>query len=111
MLNNTATRILDPSGRDVLMPESLCIQGSDDPPAHLLNDDCQKVIETPACIIELASDHLFYFRSVGWNFTVLIEAICRDGSWNAVRCLKNPATSYIVSLLRQGKFIPGSVLG
>jgi hypothetical protein len=105
-------RILDPSDRDVFLPDDLCLtQEKADPPLPLPIDDYQRVIETPACIIEMSPERIFYVRSVDWNFTVLIEVILEKGQWIAINCLKNPSASFISALLKEGKFIPGSILG
>lgn len=105
-------RIFDPSDRDILLPDNLHVQQAEnDPPAHLLIGDYQRVIETPACIIELSPEHIFYFRSVEWNVTVLIEVILQKEQWIAVNCLKNPSVAFIMDLLREGRFIAGSALG
>ncbi|HEV7330496.1 MAG TPA: hypothetical protein VGN63_05600 [Flavisolibacter sp.] len=105
-------RIFDPSNRDVLLPKDLCLeQEGAEPLLPLPIDDCQRVIETPACIIEMSPERIFYFRSVDLNCTVLIEVIFEQGQWIAVNCLKNPSTPFITALLKEGKFIPGSLLG
>ena len=105
-------RIYDPTDRNVFLPNDLCLkQEKAEPTLPLPLNDYQRVIETPACIIEMSPEHIFYFRSVDWNFTVLIEVIFTQGDWIAVNCLKNPSASYISALLKEGKFIPGSTLG
>ncbi|MBB1286880.1 hypothetical protein HRH25_21035 [Flavisolibacter sp. BT320] len=105
-------RIYDPTDRNVFLPNDLCLkQEKAEPTLPLPLNDYQRVIETPACIIEMSPEHIFYFRSVDWNFTVLIEVIFEQGDWIAVNCLKNPSAPYISVLLKRGKFIPGSVLG
>ena len=110
-MTGTDMRITDPMDREVVFPGELRVESEiKEPTGVLLFDDFQKVVATPACIIELAADRVYYFRSVEWNVTVLVEAVCREGHWLAVKCLKNPSSPYITSLLRNGKFIAGATL-
>ena len=99
--------VTDPFGKNILFPKGIFIHGankySDD-----AYDDFKTVVEYPACIIETTDGSKFYFRALGWNFNILVEVIKNKNTWQVVYCTLNPGTTFISSLLKKGKFIPGS---
>lgn len=109
-MENKTTIITDPRNREVHLPDGLCMQGGAEGLPPNAYEDYAKVVETPACIIEWPDEHVFYFRSLGWNFTVLIETAFMDDRWLATACYKNPDPAYIRTLLKDGNFIPGEAL-
>lgn len=102
--------VVDPRGRVVHLPLTLY-------PDVRLNesqvylDGLQKAIQAPACMIEMSSGELFYFRSIGWSITVLIRAVLQDGLWRATECIENPDPEFIQDRLKEGTFIAGSSMG
>jgi ATP-dependent RNA circularization protein (DNA/RNA ligase family) len=99
----------DPLGKVIYFPLGICIQG-EDIDAEDIYDDFKRVIESPACIIEMHDSRKFYFRALGWNLNILLEVVLQEDKWVAINCIKNPDTDYISTLLKKGKFIPGSSL-
>lgn len=99
------TLITDPLGNKVNFPESLCT------PEQLkqegeVYDDITTVITKPAILIELSGSspvELYYYRSIGWNHTLLI-GVRRSGSgWEAFQCERNPQFALLSNLLKNGK--------
>lgn len=109
-MDNKTTIVTDPRNRQVHLPADLCLQAEAQGPLPPPYDAYAKVVETPACIIETLDQHVYYFRSLGWNFTVLIETVLYEGHWVATGCYKNPDAAYIQQLLRGGNFIAGATL-
>ncbi len=111
LLSNLSTIVNDPLGNSIHLPRDICLEGGPEKLPKEIYDEYRNVIETPACIIEMQDGSKFYFRSIGWDFTVLIEVSFKEEKWNAIRCLKNPPTTYIQALLKDGNFIAGSSIG
>ena len=109
MLNEN-TKIVDPLGRLIELPAGLCLDADSQAAVAEIYDSIHTVIEAPACLIEMSPTHLYYFRSIGRNSTVLIEASFRQETWTAVRCERNPSSVSVLELLANGKFIAGKSL-
>jgi len=107
---NENTKIVDPLGRLIELPAGLCLDEDSQLTDAVIYASVRTVIEAPACLIEMSPTHLCYFRSIGWNNTVLLEALYRQETWTAVRCERNPSTALVQALLADGKFIAGKSL-
>jgi hypothetical protein len=109
-----AVILKDPFGLQVTIKDSLCFV--DDPgerDSRLLND-FRTVIERPAFVIDMRAGNppsRYYFRSIGWDTSLLIRAEWRDGSWLAKDCQRNPEELHLKNLAEQGKVISGPVGG
>lgn len=71
-------------------------------------DDAATVIKKPALIIEVIENnatHFYYFRSVGWNSTLLIAVRFTNGIWKAYNVVKNPSSQTLSDILKKGKQI------
>lgn len=97
--------VTDPVGYTIHLPVQLKAEMTGDASQHVTLNGVQQVVETPACIIELPCGMRCYFRSLGWNFTVVLCAVFRDEIWQANTFQKNPSTEYIQRLLSEGRFI------
>jgi hypothetical protein len=103
MVNEERTSI-DPLGNVVFIVPGICAV-KDGPDAEIY-DDVAIVIQKPALFIEVASGiskEFYYFRSVGWNNTMLITARFQHERWEACACVKNPPNDDLAQLLKKGK--------
>jgi hypothetical protein len=81
------------------------------PPAFLanLNEAIQKMLfaalDKPALLIEVAGQptQRYYYRSVDWHETLLLETTSIDGHWEAQSYRKNPGSEILATLLGTGK--------
>lgn len=97
--------VVDPLGLTIFILHdiALSIHEVDDPDIY---DDVSTVIQRPAMVIETFEKgrrQLHYFRSVGWNHTLLIAVECRNHRWETVRSEKDPSSLSIAELLQRGK--------
>ena len=104
--------VIDPKGNEVSIPKKLL-------PADLLSgrnkavyDPPEKVIERPAILLttckeaaaaptETCENH--YFRSIGWQDTLLISARKKEGRWTAYQCICNPSFQQLSHLFKVAK--------
>jgi len=97
--------ITDPLGNQVRIEPSLCDAGLQ--PTHSdTYDDPFDVIRRPIMLIELSDSptpQLCYYRSIGWDTTLLIMAKKMDDEWEAYRCIKNPSPETVTDLLKKGR--------
>lgn len=110
-MENDNNIVTDPVGYDIHLPVGICNEGQEEMKQKSAFKSMQQVIEAPSCIIEMPNQQRCYFRSLGWNFTVLICVALQEGKWTAISYSKNPSEAHIQELLKEGKFIPGSNLG
>ena len=69
-------------------------------------DDAATVINKPAIIVEVTENEetkFYYFRSVGWNNTLLLTTRLNNGRWEAYDFLQNPSNEMLLSVLKKGK--------
>lgn len=97
--------VIDPLGKLIhLLPEIFTTEND----AEEIYDDAAMVIKKPAVIIEANENgavQYYYFRSVGWNRTLLIIAHWNNSQWEAYKCIKNPSSEMLVNLMKKGKQI------
>lgn len=96
---------LDPFGKTIhLLP---VVWFSENETAEIF-DDATTVIEKPALVIEVTENNqteLYYFRSVGWNNTLLITVRHTNNRWEAYNFLKNPSSQFLSTILKKGRQI------
>lgn len=103
---NEEMKVLDPLGKTIYLPSGICDR--DNMQQDIIYDDVQTVIQKPALLVEVTenNDHYFYYyRSVGWNQTLLITVHLKNSQWQAVNCQKNPSTRELSFILKKGKQI------
>jgi hypothetical protein len=96
---------IDPLGRTIhLLPSILFFENEEE---GILND-VSTIIQKPALLIEAEENHqihFYYFRSVGWNKTLLLVTRFDNGRWEAYKYEKNPPSEMLSVLLKRGKQI------
>ena len=106
-MTEEVTYINDPLGRKICIAKNLCSLENEEIDTLDLFDDLFSVITKPAILIEASGTpkEFCYFRSIGWNLSVLIKVKFIDHCWEAYSCIINPSDEVIVSLLKNGKQI------
>jgi len=98
--------VTDPLGHRVQLPQELSQQLSTTgtPPRW---DEIGEVVRKPALLLELAGEtpatQLYYYRSMGWNTTLLLIAKQHNEHWRAIRCIQNPSSELMNELLKTGR--------
>lgn len=105
MTNEVIAR--DPLGKSVFLIDGIFLSGIE---SDEIYDDAATVIKKPAMIIEAVENErteLYYFRSIGWNNTLLITVRFNNNNkhWEAHDYIKNPSTQMLSNLLKKGKQI------
>ena len=70
-----------------------------------INGQCnspEKLITSPAFIIQLGSEQLYYFRIIDWEMNMLIANKTDLKVFVAESCIQKPASDYITQLLNNG---------
>lgn len=101
---NEVMSVVDPLGNTIFLLEGICIEN--ETPDSDIYDTAFKVIQKPAMMIKIETDHLlqhYYFRSVGWHNTLLISVLFNDGKWLSDKCIRNPTNEQLSTLLKNGK--------
>jgi hypothetical protein len=105
MANDGSSIITDPLGNQVKFLDSLCAADQFKPEGEVY-DDLTTVISRPALLIELTGSipiELYYYRSIGWNLTLLIGVRKSGSGWEAFQCQRNPEFAVLSGLLKNGK--------
>jgi hypothetical protein len=95
---------VDPLGKAIHLPK-ISYDGNETAEIY---DDAATVIEKPALIIEVTENgetQFYYFRSVGWNNTLLIIVRFIHDRWEAFDFVKNASSQLLLSVLKKGKQI------
>lgn len=96
---------IDPLGKTIyLLPGILFTENE----ADEIYDDAATVIKKPALVIEVnenSKTQYYYFRSIGWNKTLLLVAHWNNERWEAYNCIKNPTSDMLSAILKKGKQI------
>ena len=95
--------INDPLGREISIAKNLCSLKSEIDALDLV-DDLFSVLKKPALLIETSDSpkEYLYFRSIGWNLSVLIHVRFIHDFWEAYKCNINPSDAEVVEFLRNG---------
>ncbi|HEU4472198.1 MAG TPA: hypothetical protein VFR58_13995 [Flavisolibacter sp.] len=101
---NEGLSVTDPLGKVVFLLQDMfasCLRNTKED----IFDDAATVIRKPALMIEQEGNppSLYYFRSVGWHNTLLIEVGERNERWETKRCILNPSNEMLSDILRNGK--------
>ena len=62
----------------------------------------EMLITSPAFIIQLGSEQLYYFRIIDWEMNMLIATKTDQAWYEAESCIQKPASDYISQLLKKG---------
>jgi hypothetical protein len=105
MTNEVIAR--DPLGKSVFLIDGIFISKKE---SDEIYDDAATVIKKPAMIIEAGENErteFYYFRSIGWNNTLLIAVHFNNNSkrWEAHDYIKNPSSQMLSNLLKKGRQI------
>jgi hypothetical protein len=99
--------INDPLGRQICINKKLCGRKIEELAPLDLYDDFYTVLTKPAILVEIQKTppEFAYFRSIGWQFAVLIKVKFAARLWEAYTCIINPSNDELVELLKRGKQI------
>lgn len=100
---NEVASVMDPLGKNIYLLSNIILDKNEDDGIY---DDATTIIRKPAILIELKEEdrsELYYFRSIGWNKTMMIKVRFNNNRWEAYQCIKNPSSNEVTSLLRKGK--------
>ena len=102
-MNNTET-IIDPLGNEVLLPQNLSDLNYLGIDILEVFDKPSKVIEAPAMMMQVsgAFDENYYFRSVGWENSLLIGTKKIAGKWTVHTVLRNPSSQQLREIYKTG---------
>jgi hypothetical protein len=104
MANEEMTAV-DPLGKTIfLLPEACTIENE----PYEIYDDATTVIQKPALLVEVNEDNatiFYYYRSVGWNSTLLISVGWDNNRWEVMSCRRNPSSEELSGILKKGKQI------
>ena len=62
----------------------------------------EMLITSPAFIIQLGPETLYYFRIIDWEMNMLIATKTDQAWYEAESCIQKPASDYISQLLKKG---------
>lgn len=89
--------IKDPLGNLIKVPLSLVEETGERSFFHFV-----EIISSPAFIISVKDDSLYFIRKINARLNVLIEAGCKEDFFIAKTFIKNPSAEYISKLLEKG---------
>jgi hypothetical protein len=93
---------IDPLGKTIHLLPGIFFTRNE---ANEIYDDAAEVIQKPALLVEVHENketQFYYFRSIGWNNTLLIIARFHSDRWEAYDCIKNPSSKMLSSILKKG---------
>jgi hypothetical protein len=94
--------VIDPLGKTIHLLHGVLFSENE---AEGIYDDAAAVIEKPALLVEVHDNNvteLYYFRSIGWNKTLLIIARWNNDRWEADHYIKNPSSETLSAILKKG---------
>lgn len=103
MLNEVA--VIDPLGKTIHLLPGIFFSENE---AEEIYDDATIVIKKPALHVEVhekGATQLYYFRSIGWNKTLLIVTRWSNNRWEAYSCVKNPSSETLSAILKKGNHL------
>lgn len=104
--------VSDPLGNEISLVPDICIIQQETAETKMndvdseIYDDIATVIRKPAIMVESETGgqtKLYYFRSVGWQKTLLIEVKYHNNHWEAYQCTWNPSNQQLSDVLKKGK--------
>lgn len=98
---------IDPLGNQVVLPKNLCDLEALGVNTLEIYDQPFKVIEAPAIILQVVGtiNENYYFRSIGWQSTLLIVTKKVGEKWLAHKIFKNPSGKQLQNLYTKGNKI------
>jgi hypothetical protein len=99
-----ARPVTDPLGHDIFLVNDFQ-QGYTGTRTEHTTDDVLNVVRKPAILVSLhnGAEKLFYFRSIDWHNTLLLEVAFHHNRWEAIKAIWNPASEVLANLLKKGK--------
>lgn len=94
--------VTDPFGKMIHLLSRMPLDEND---PNEIYDDAVAVIKKPAIVIEIKENNetqIYYFRSVGWNSTLLIIVKLNNSRWEAYEYIKNPPSEILSAALKKG---------
>jgi hypothetical protein len=97
--------IIDPFGNEVFLPKDLFTPKVLEVKLLDLFDKPAKVIEAPALMMQVSGDleENYYYRSVGWDSTLLICTRKIAGRWIAQYISDNPSSKQLYEIYKKGR--------
>lgn len=92
--------IQDPLGNTILVPSTLHLSEG-----NRILSEIRQVITTPAFVIQIEKEALYFIRSIDWEHTLMVEAKLSQSHFIVEACTQNPSPEYISSLLKRGDLI------
>ncbi len=101
---HTAATVIDPLGDKVFLPSGLFdISKSIE---KWSADEIHDIVRKPAFILEKKdAASRYYYRSLGWDTAILVEASRTDGIFTAVRSDVNPKQSEIMEIMNNARIV------
>ncbi|MGZ8543872.1 MAG: hypothetical protein ACXWV0_01185 [Flavisolibacter sp.] len=103
-MTNGARTVTDPFNNKIFLVEGICRESPDK--LSEIYDDASVVIQKPAMMLEVIREELkefYYFRSIGWQSTLLIGVHLQNEQWVTFSCEKNPSNEKLSDLLKRGR--------
>jgi hypothetical protein len=98
----------DPLGNSILLLPGVC---SNVEKAFLYTTEAATaVITRPAMVVEVnenGNKSRFYYRSVEWQHTMLIEVRFIDNRWETYQCIENPSSDILAGIVTKGRHLLG----
>ena len=101
---NDFTIVIDPLGNLVHLTADLYDLKGDELNIESFYDEVSRVIKKPAIIIKLKEKpvKLYYFKPIGWEFSLLLGVIMEEEILVAFECHKNPTDKFMTELFAKG---------
>jgi hypothetical protein len=98
----------DPLGNSIFLLPDVCMPVEK---AFLYtNEAATTVITRPAMVVEVTENGIksrFYYRSIEWQHTMLIEVRFNDNRWETYRCIENPSSDVLAEIVNKGRHLLG----
>jgi hypothetical protein len=104
-MTNEEHILQDPLGNKIILHPGILTSNEEKNPADILTE-LSSVIQKPAILIETSPNQvreLYYFRSISWDYNLLVKTRIVNHIWKAVECVVNPTTEQLSSLFLNGR--------
>jgi hypothetical protein len=103
-MNNSET-VIDPLGNEVLFPKHLTDLGGLGKELPDVYDMPSRVIEAPALMMQVSgsTEENYYYRSIGWENTLLIGTKKIGNRWIVHSILNNPSGQHLRDIYKAGE--------
>ncbi len=102
-MSTDVNTIQDPLGRTIYLLQYAEVDVQEI--SHELYDDAATVIRKPAMLFEVIKEldkQLFYFRSTGWQRTMLVIVHFQNQRWETLRYVNNPSNEMLSEMMKNG---------